>query len=347
MVTKRVFVTLMLIVLVAVMLLAADVPLAGGQDEPGIMVNLTPYENNPVLTTGELGEWDSGGVGTARVVFVDGLFHMFYIGFKTNPVVQGIGYATSEDGLHWTKYEHNPVFLPDVAAARYGVVNHVVLFDGEMWVLYFTPLIELNDLNDLVLRATAPAPTGPWATDAEPIFTAGTEVTDWDWDGVWIETVLKTDEGYRLYYVPDYSSWIGCATSPDGVHWTKYNDTATSAVRFANSDPVFVKDEVFSSWDGIYVGAPAVRADDLGWEMFYGGAQSTGYFAIGYATSVDGITWTRVGDAPLLEDDHGNLFPASVVVVEDTYYLYYHTLPVNEPGATWEIAVATGTVTRE
>ena len=75
--------------------------------------------SDPILPIGIPGSWDEGGVASYEVMYDDGLWEMFYIGFPVNPFGQGaipysnplqIGYATSEDGLHWEKYEGNPVF---------------------------------------------------------------------------------------------------------------------------------------------------------------------------------------------------------------------------------------------
>ena len=138
----------------------AIVPFAGAQEGPSITVDLTPYEGNPILTVGEEGMWDMRGVGDPRVIYADGLFHMFYIGWIEGPTgnVNAVGYATSEDGLTWTKYDANPVFALDTSTARAGVLNAAVMLDGETWVMLFTPSIDAWAPAETVLRATAPAP---------------------------------------------------------------------------------------------------------------------------------------------------------------------------------------------
>jgi hypothetical protein len=75
--------------------------------------------SDPILPVGPPGSWDEGGVATYEVMYNDGVWEMFYVGFPVNPFAPGaipypnplqIGYATSEDGIHWEKYEGNPVF---------------------------------------------------------------------------------------------------------------------------------------------------------------------------------------------------------------------------------------------
>jgi len=41
-----------------------------------------------------------------------GLFKMYYSGGEQNEL-NAIGYATSPDGLHWTKHPNNPIFRPE------------------------------------------------------------------------------------------------------------------------------------------------------------------------------------------------------------------------------------------
>jgi len=71
------------------------------------------YPENPILTPGPPGSWDSQTVTTPRIFFENGLYYMVYAGddsSKDSP--KGFGLATSRDLYHWTKYPGNPIFLP-------------------------------------------------------------------------------------------------------------------------------------------------------------------------------------------------------------------------------------------
>ena len=67
------------------------------------------YDGNPVLTAGEPGTWDSTGVIATGTLFDGTTYHMWY---STLDSSEGIGYATSADGIDWTKHPANPVFEP-------------------------------------------------------------------------------------------------------------------------------------------------------------------------------------------------------------------------------------------
>ncbi len=346
------------LLIAVLLLLTLAMPLAA-QDETDISVTLTPYEGNPVLTAGESGAWDASGVGFPRVTYADGMYHMFYSGWRS--VELSVGYATSEDGLSWTKYDNNPIFTLEDRSARRGVISQYTMLDGDTWVMYFTPSAG-NGPSDNVMRATAPSPTGPWIISPDPVLTVGAQ-TDWDfYDGLEVDSVLQTDDGYILYYTllqgqadtgPFYNGGgIGRAVSTDGAHWVKYDDPLTTEEGLSASDPVFVTNA--EAWDAGLVALPTVLAGDGILEMFYGGTgyvfQDVGYgtFAyprIGYATSADGISWTRYADAPVLTAEDEGFSPSSVLVSDGNYHLYYthYTKSTN----TIDISVALGTITRE
>jgi hypothetical protein len=89
----------------------------------------TPWSGNPVLPAGEKGAWDDAGYSEAKVLYRDGVFHMFYGGAKEfvprRLTQESIGYAYSFDGYHFIKYGGNPVALREAVpnAAAFGEVH--------------------------------------------------------------------------------------------------------------------------------------------------------------------------------------------------------------------------------
>lgn len=93
-------------------------------------VTWTKYAGNPVLTIGDNLSWDAHSVLGPLVLFDGKSFKMWYHG--SGHYLQAAGYAESVDGIHWQKYEHNPVFTtaPNSWDSYSIGVNTVLLTNG-------------------------------------------------------------------------------------------------------------------------------------------------------------------------------------------------------------------------
>jgi len=81
-------------------------------------IHWSKYEDNPVLTLGEDGEWDDYSAFQPLVFHQDDYFHMIYTGSSTtNSTGYRLGYALSKDGILWTKSPDNPIFVPGSGGA--------------------------------------------------------------------------------------------------------------------------------------------------------------------------------------------------------------------------------------
>jgi len=160
-----------------------------------------------------------------------------------------------------------------------------------------------------------------------------------DWDDFMIipYTVIKEDNQYKMWYIGMRSGFpgleslpqVGLATSPDGIVWTKYDDPETSEKPYASSDPVLHVGEP-GEWDSHRSFDPMVLKTDTGYEMWYAGLvgpMTTNVLQqIGYATSDDGIHWTRDPDNPIYTDPTpwGRcIYGGSVVKHEESYNMWY------------------------
>lgn len=302
----------------------------------------------PVLPVSDAG-FDSDSIRFPKVVYHDGTFHMYYVAFTTLSQPQMIGYASSRDGINWQR-NPDPVFVADGTGFDSTSINAAAVLrdDDGIWVMYYNGSAQLGSppFGKTIGRATAPAPTGPWIADPNPVLEAGS-VRDWDGSFIWADTVLKTQDGYRMYYSANgvRGGMVGLATSQDGIHWTKYDNPDTDERAFATSDPVLMVSDAPDAWDHTLSWGAGVVQTDTGFAMVYtGGATLNGAFVaqLGYAVSTDGIVWTKHAANPVLSPGHNTLFP-SLVRVDDTYMVYYGGTP---GGALTQPFLALGTVDR-
>ena len=315
------------------------------------------YEGNPVLPHSGNIKWDAIYIDPGAMLYRDGLFHMFFNGINGFPAPIGVGYATSPDGYHWTRQVSEPVLRATqlrnskLLGSNLFVTSVLVEADGT-WVLYFYTLTggTFNGPGDIG-RATAPSATGPWTIDPDPVLSPGS-IGTWDDVQVTAPDVHKTDDGYVMYYDGHgngTTSMIGMASSSDGIHWTKYNDAATTDSAFAESDPVLTVSQ--EGWDSTRVIDPNVIQTSDGWIMVYlattgSGKFSGNDFSFGAASSTDGIHWTKNVQNPILSNkDHPQwlgTYLATLLQVENTYFLYFDFVSPDAKGTNVYMATYSG-----
>lgn len=113
--------------------------------------NWTKYEHNPVLLTGNWGEWDAAVIQDPFVMKIDNTYYMWYSGFPEwieNTDMTGmyqIGLAYSSDGINWIKSNRNPVFRKgkkgEWDAAMVGFPS--IILEDDILYMYYTGLNKL------------------------------------------------------------------------------------------------------------------------------------------------------------------------------------------------------------
>ena len=191
----------------------------------------------------------------------------------------GIGYATSTDGINWSKYPGNPVFWVGSSGEWDGVdisSPHVLITDTgyEMWYAGY------DGSHWQIGHATSTDGT-TWGRDPEnPLLSVGSP-GEWDNAGVSNPCVLYTGTRYEMFYTGNDGSQgyrIGYAVSTDGVNWQKYPENPVLDVG------------VQGEWDEQRVADASVLATGTSYKMWYHGfsADSPWYskWRIGYASGV-------------------------------------------------------------
>jgi predicted GH43/DUF377 family glycosyl hydrolase len=194
----------------------------------------TKYPQNPVMS-GTPGQWDRGSVNNEWVLYEGGQYKMWYAG---QIVVDGkistneIGYATSPDGIHWTKYADNPVLTPGPSGMWDDAFVNLptVLWNGSSYVMYYRGTSTKTSIY-LGSLGMATSPDGVrWTKRQQPLTLAS---SSWDAGDQRVSQVIRLAGGYLMAYsgsptprppppMPLFK--IGFASSPDGRNWTPYPD---------------------------------------------------------------------------------------------------------------------------
>lgn len=265
----------------------------------------------PIVTHNPSIEIKNLYINPGAVTFYDGKFHMFFNSFTAWPGIIKVGYMTSNDGYHWQMVQDTPVFTTDQIPFDDGKadVSSVVVMEDGTWVLYFHTVG-----GGEIGRATAASPLGPWTVDAESILKPNPN--GWDQFGLGWPSVVKDGSEFRMYFGAQTKDGyaIGLATSTDGIHWTKYNDPATTDDPYAESDPVLTADV---DWETNKVDRPRVTKSPDGWVMLY--QAGTKVEERGLAISNDGIHWVKYSANPIFGT---KVFPIPNAKTWDTDLLY-------------------------
>src|SRR5262245_41367143 len=98
------------LVLVALFLLLPRTTSGQPQDEkfPGELVKFTPMGAEPVFTAAK-GAWDDKIRERGWIMREAGLWKLWYTGYAENGS-RMLGYATSKDGIAWSRYAGNPIY---------------------------------------------------------------------------------------------------------------------------------------------------------------------------------------------------------------------------------------------
>lgn len=139
------------------------------------------------------------------------IFKMWYSGGRMQEA-DFIGYATSKDGITWEKYKDNPIFSPKPENFWEMARTEACFVQKEKDWYYMFYLAHNGDGNSSINLARSKDGITDWERHPENPILAGTDGL-WDWKGTCKASVLKTDDGYQLWYnaANNYGEQIGYA----------------------------------------------------------------------------------------------------------------------------------------
>ena len=221
-------------------------------------------------------------------------------------LIASISASTGQFRATWTKSSANPVLGGSLGTC----FDVCVLHEDRSYRMYFSwrpkKSIALVEGPDGVHWSTPTIVLGP------------NDKTDWEQD-INRPVVVKRSDGYHMWYTGQARghSWIGYATSADGKIWLR-----------KSVQPALSPDQ---PWEKIAVMCPHVLWDDGArqFRMWYSGGEQYEPDAIGYATSRDGLHWTKRPDNPTFKADPSHAWERHKVTAcqvlphDKWFYMFY------------------------
>ncbi len=197
------------------------------KDFDGKTWNILP---EPIIDVGKPGDPDEIHVLDPASVLVDGKVYLYYS--AVSPTCdRSICLATSDDGIHFKKYEKNPIVI--------GGGSEIVFKEGKFYLYYWQPA--RRGIGFEIYLSTSQEGYHFEKVSLDPVLPVGPEGT---WDSHTVETprIFKEKDLYYMIYCgsdryDDYPYHSGLATSCDLIHWQKYEN-----------NPIFLRGEE-GEWD--------------------------------------------------------------------------------------------------
>ncbi|MDD5071846.1 MAG: right-handed parallel beta-helix repeat-containing protein [Patescibacteria group bacterium] len=239
----------------------------------------------------------------ALVEYINGGYKMWYwdsgSGAPGNIYgIDAIRYAESIDGIYWendqpiTQVDNTVIASSGWNSGSYGPGDLIhnssgseALDDSDIWnnkfVMYYMGTNGDNEYIGLAYSADGKEWKG-YNGGTAPVLSPSTD--EWDFTSVGYPTVVKENETWMMWFGggPNTNHGIGYATSADGITWTK-----------SATNPIMHKDDGVS-WRNDRTYTPIVIKDGDVYKMWFTGKDSSGNYAIGYATNTNPNAYSTI-----------------------------------------------------
>jgi sucrose-6-phosphate hydrolase SacC (GH32 family) len=268
---------------------------ASAEQFPKELVDFVPYQGNPVFAGTGQDTWDRKIRERGYILREGDRYHLWYTGY--NPDRSGtmhLGYATSPDGLKWTRYRDNPLcdqsWVEDMCVVKHGQ-TYYMFAEGRNDIAHMLTSedrVHWQEHGSLDIRYTTgkPLSPGPYGTPT-----------------VWIEG----PKWFLFYERGDRGIWA--ATSTDHKVWANVQDDPVIRTGPESYDRSAVALNQIIKYQGRYYAYYHANADP----------QWRGNWTTNVAASTDLVHWIKYPKNPIIRTDN-----SSGILVHDgrQYRLY-------------------------
>ncbi len=261
------------------------VALFAGTPEPPIapeLVEFAPFPGNPVFEPGGLEDWDAMIRERGWILREDSVYHLWYTGYRPGKSsTMKLGYATSPDGLTWTRHPGNPIYtehwVEDMMVVKHGG-TYYMFAEGKgdrAHLLTSTDRVHWNRQGTLDIRKANGEALEPGPFGTPTVLMEG---------GIW----------HLFYERNDEAIWL--ATSTDTRVWTNVQD-----------DPVIRRGP--EAYDVTMIALNQVlKYKDCYYAYYHATCPENGpdRWTMCAAVSPDLVHWQKYSGNPILEPDHSS-----------------------------------------
>lgn len=210
----------------------------------------------PVLLPGPTGSWDSWAV-QPKIVFKEaGVYKMYFTGYANQNQQWYIGFATSLDGINWTK-NPNPVLFSG-SGWEYQITAASMIKKGNQYFLYYNG--RSSAYTEKVGLAISSDGINFTKYSGNPILTND---KTWEGSGVMCPSIYQENSIYKMVYMSAQGTGFGFANSIDGINWTK-----------DSLNPFFRRENTTNNWGVANIAYPNVVKLNNEFRVYYSGASN-------------------------------------------------------------------------
>ena len=250
---------------------------------PPELVRWSPRPGDPIFTAEGPGHWDVKIRERGWILRSGDSYQLWFTGYDgTRESIKQLGYATSHDGLHWTRSPKNPIYRD------HWVEDMCVVHRGDTYYMF-----------------------AEGAADNHAEMLTSNNGVDWKWEGeldvraadgkhrarkpCGTPTVCVENDVWYLYYEwLDKGVWLAKTKDPLSRVWTNVSDSAVVSTGPAAYDKDMIAADQVIRYGGAYF-------------MFYHGSGSGAAMPRTWNTDIarsnDLVHWQKYSGNPLLADN--------------------------------------------